>query len=362
SRQQHQTILQLDLAALRQNFLTYQQRVAAGMIVMVKASAYGSGSLPVARSLAHLGADYLAVAYPDEGRTLREGGLMLPIMVLNAEPDSFARCQADQLEPVVHTTTALQRARAYGLRVHLEIDTGMARLGFQPTDLPPLLELLSAEDYSNIIASIFTHLAASEATEHDAFTLQQVDTFTTSYEQIVRVLACRPPRHLLNSNGIARFPEFAYEYVRLGIGLYGIGDATLAAELQPALRLSTFITRVYSRQAGESISYGRRGRLARDSRIAVLPLGYADGLPRLAGEGRFSVYIDGQVAPTIGAVCMDMTMVDVTDLPAYITAGTEVVLFGPEHPIALLAAAAQTIPYEVLTGIGNRVHRIYSEE
>ncbi len=293
---------------------------------------------------------------------LREGGVALPIMVLNAEPESFARCAADKLEPVVHTTAALRRARARGLRVHLELDTGMARLGFRTTALEPLLRELATLDYAACIASVFTHLAAAEDATQDAFTSRQIADFATAYERLTAVLRETPPRHILNSNGISRFPEYAYEYVRLGIGLYGIGDVSRADELRPALRLATFITRVYERPAGETIGYGRRGRLGRPSRIAVLPLGYADGLPRLAGEGRFSVSIDGHLAPIVGSVCMDMTMVDVTDLPTTVRAGTEVVIFGPDHPVEVLAAAALTIPYEILTGIGNRVHRIYSEE
>jgi alanine racemase len=362
SRKQHQTLLRLDLAALRHNFQTYRQSVSAGMIVMVKASAYGGGALPVARALAAAGADYLAVAYPDEGRSLREGGVKLPIMVLNAEPGTFPRCVSDGLEPVVHQVGALRRARAYGLKVHLELDTGMARLGFQTNALDDLLEELEREDYTETIASVFTHLAASEEAAHDEFTRQQLADFDSAYARISTMVHVAPPRHVLNSNGISRFPDRAYEMVRLGIGLYGIGDATRGGELRPALQLLTHITRVYDRPAGDSVGYGRKGRLDRPSRIAVLPLGYADGLPRLAGEGKFSVRIGEHLAPIIGAVCMDMTTVDVTDLPGYVSAGTEVTIFGASHSIELLAEAAQTIPYEILTGIGSRVHRIYSQD
>ena len=362
SRKQHQTLLRLDLTALRHNFQIYRQGISAGMIVMVKASAYGGGALPVARALAAAGADYLAVAYPDEGRLLREGGVRLPILVLNAEPGTFSRCVTDELEPVVHQISALRRAHAYGLKVHLELDTGMARLGFQTTALDSLLAELNREDYTETIASVFTHLAASEDPAHDGFTRQQLADFDAAYAQISTTLDSTPPRHVLNSNGISRFPERAYEMVRLGIGLYGIGDATRKEELRPALQLLTHITRVYDRPAGDSIGYGRKGRLDRPSRIAVLPLGYADGLPRLAGEGGFSVRIGEHLAPIVGAVCMDMTTIDVTDLPDHISAGTEVVIFGPLHSIELLARAAQTIPYEILTGIGSRVHRIYSQD
>lgn len=362
SRKQHQTLLRLDLSALRHNFQTYRQSVSAGMIVMVKASAYGGGALPVARALAAAGANYLAVAYPDEGRSLREGGVKLPIMVLNAEPGTFSRCVSDDLEPVVHQVSALRRARAYGLKVHLELDTGMARLGFQTNGLDDLLAELDREDYTETIASVFTHLAASEDAAHDEFTSQQLADFDSAYARISTMADVAPPRHVLNSNGISRFPDRAYEMVRLGIGLYGIGDATRGGELRPALQLLTHITRVYDRPAGDSVGYGRRGKLGRPSRIAVLPLGYADGLPRLAGEGSFSVRIGEYLAPIIGSVCMDMATIDVTDLPGYISAGTEVTIFGANHSIELLAEAAQTIPYEILTGIGSRVHRIYLQD
>jgi alanine racemase len=361
SRKQHQTLLRLDLTALRHNFQVYKLSIKAKMIVMVKASAYGGGSLPVARALTAAGADRLAVAYPDEGRTLREGGLTLPIMVLNAEAATYARCATDDLEPVVHQAIDLRRAHAAGLRIHLELDTGMARLGFQTNDLDDLITELKSHDYGPIIASIFTHLAAAEDQIHDDFTQNQLATFDTAFAQIAAVLPSPPPRHILNTNGTSRFPSHAYEFVRLGIGLYGIGDTARAEELCPALHLITHITRIYNRPAGSSVGYGRRGKINRPSRIAVLPVGYADGLPRLAGEGRFSVKIGNGTAPTIGSVCMDMTTIDVTDLPDA-RDGDEVILFGPEHPIELLAAAAQTIPYEILTGIGPRVHRVYSEE
>ena len=362
SRQQHRTVLRRDLTALRHNFRTYRERAGTGMIVMVKASAYGSGSLPVARALVAAGADRLAVAYPDEGRALREGGLRLPILVLNAEPAHYARCAADDLEPVVHRTADLERALRAGLRVHLELDTGMGRLGFGAGEREQLLIFLrSLGEKSAFIASIFTHLAAADEPAHDAFTRAQLQRFDDFYAAIADTLGHRPARHVLNSNGITRFADHAYEFVRLGIGLYGIGDAELGDKLRPALRLSTYVTRVYDHPAGTTIGYGRRGELDRDSRIAVLPIGYADGLPRRAGEGRFAVRFAGGLAPIVGSVCMDMTMVDVTGL-AEVRAGSEAVIFGPSHPVGVLAAAAETIPYEVLTGVGERVYRVYLEE
>ncbi len=360
SRKQHRTVLRIDLAALRHNFLLYRKQVDARMIVMVKASAYGGGALPVARTLVDAGADALAVAYPDEGKALREGGVELPIMVLNAAPHTFNRMREDALDPVVHSTEGLRQAAAAGLRVHLEIDSGMGRLGFADRALDDLILTLTTGRYERSVISVFTHLAASESPDHDEFTRQQLRVFDAAYERIKAVLSVAPLRHVLNTNGISRFPEAAFDFVRLGIGLYGVGDAQQTG-LRPVLELTTRITAVYDRAAGTTIGYGRRGKLSRDSRIAVLAIGYADGLPRAVGEGRFSVMINGMLAPIIGAVCMDMTMVDVSGI-AGVTAGGTAIVFGPDHPLESLAEAAQTIPYEILTGIGERVHRVYSQE
>lgn len=361
SRQQHRTLLRIDLAALRHNFNVYRSGTSAKMIVMVKASAYGGGAPPVAHALAEAGADYLAVAYPDEGSHLRQHGLQLPIMVLNAAGHDFDRMLSNRLEPVIHRLEDLRRAREAGLKVHLELDTGMARLGFRPAELKALLTELRSGDYARTIASVFTHLAASEDGAHDDFTRQQINTFDAAYERIAEALGASPSRHLLNSNGISRFPGHAYEYVRLGIGLYGIGDAAKAAALRPVLSFSTRVTAVFELKAGQSIGYGRRGKMAHDGRVAVLSVGYADGLPRLAGEGRFSVRLPGGLAPVIGSVCMDMTMVDVSQLPG-VKVDDEAMLFGADHPIEELAEAAMTIPYEILTGIGPRVQRVYTAE
>ncbi len=361
SRKQHRTLLRIDLAALRHNFNVYRASTSAQMIVMVKASAYGGGAPPVAHALAEAGADYLAVAYPDEGSLLREHGLKLPIMVLNAASHDFERMGKDNLEPVVHRLEDLQRIKDSGLKVHLELDTGMARLGFRPAELEGLLTELRSGTYERIISSVFTHLAASEDGAHDDFTRQQISAFDAAYKRIAEALGTSPPRHLLNSNGISRFPENAYEYVRLGIGLYGIGDAGKASALRPVLTFSTRVTAVFELKAGESIGYGRRGTMTQDGKVAILSVGYADGLPRLAGEGRFSIRIKSGLASIIGSVCMDMTMVEVTHLPE-VKVGDEAILFGAGHPIELLSEAAMTIPYEILTGIGPRVHRVYTAE
>lgn len=359
SRRQHRTVLRVDLGALQANFQEYRRRAMTRMIVMVKASAYGGGALPVARMLAANGADYLAVAYPDEGVALRRGGVSLPIMVLNAPAHSFDRMQTYALEPVVHATDDFKAAVAAGLRVHLEIDTGMGRLGFGTTPRE-LYQLLEHSESGAAVVSVFTHLAASEDSAHDVFTRSQLAAFDRVAEEVGKRMSRPPWRHALNTNGISRFPERQDDFVRLGIGLYGIGDEEPEG-LRPALRLSARVTAVYDRPAGTTVGYGRRGVLDRDSRIAVLAIGYADGLPRLAGEGRYAPLIHSQPAAIVGSVCMDMTMVNVTDIPD-VRVGDEAEIFGRDLPVEQLAEVARTIPYEILTGIGERVHRVYVQE
>ncbi len=359
SRQLHRTTLTVNLTAMRQNLRQYRQQLPpeCRIIVMAKASAYGSGALPVAQLLQDEGVDYLAVAYPTEGRELREGGITLPILVLNAEAHSYPQLLAYNLEPVVHQPEQLRLANSLNLPMHLELDTGMGRLGFVAEDFRKL-NIHSQEEFGQAIISLFTHLAASDDSYHDDFTHEQLLAFERAYVHFQASGGSPVLRHALNTNGISRFPEAAYDMVRLGIGLYGIGDESMKLHLRPVLTLTTTVTSITLRNAGETIGYSRRGKIYERSRIAVLSIGYADGLPRLAGEGRFAVRIKGHLAPTVGAICMDMCMIDVTGIPQ-IQVGDEAVIFGPDHPVEILAEAALTIPYEILTGIGARVHRIY---
>ena len=357
SLKQHRTNLRIDLEAIRHNFSVYRSLTDAKIIVMVKASAYGGGSLPIARAVAGAGADYLAVAYTDEGKELRRGGVTLPIMVLNPEPEEFAELATYTLEPVVGSRKSYELARKHQLGVHVEIDTGMARLGFDTQEVA----LLAALETHPRVLSIFSHLVASEDPEQRAFTNEQYQKLTTAADQLTARLPTRPWLHLLNSNGITHYPEYALDAVRLGIGLYGIGDAALKDQLRPALQLTSRVAAIKEHPKGTTIGYNRRGILNRPSRVATISIGYADGLPRRAGLGRFSVWIKGGLAPTVGSVCMDMTMVDVTDLPD-VRVGEEVEIFGPNHSIAELARAVGTIGYEILTGVGPRVHRIYLRE
>ncbi|MCB9286635.1 MAG: bifunctional UDP-N-acetylmuramoyl-tripeptide:D-alanyl-D-alanine ligase/alanine racemase [Lewinellaceae bacterium] len=369
SRKIHQTELEVGLSALIHNIRVFQQWLRPGtrMMVMVKAAAYGSGSLEVARALEFHKVDYLAVAYADEGIELRSGGITLPIMVLNPEEAVFDGMLRYELEPELYSPELLRRfarfTREAGARpaVHLKLDTGMHRLGFDADNLDEAIGLLS--EYPHLeVRSIFSHLAASEAPEHDAFTREQATRFKSLYERLADALGYRPPRHILNSSGIIRFPEYQMEMVRLGIGTYGIdGTGLVQAQLRTVLTLRARISQIKHLLPGETVSYGRSGLIEKPSRIATVSIGYADGLPRAAGNGRFSLLVRGRRAPIVGNVCMDMCMIDVTQIPQAME-GDEVIVFGEEPTAEELAGAIGTIPYEVFTSVSPRVRRVYVEE
>ena len=356
------------------------------IMAMVKASAYGNGSDEVARLLEYNHADYLAVAYADEGIELRQAGIRLPIMVMNPEEASFDALRRYDLEPEIYSVRLLEnfsnfltnaeknvenavytegsrsnRENAYFSKIHLKLDTGMHRLGFEKADIQQVIDILSKN--KNIkVAAIFTHLAASEAAIHDGFTRLQVERFSEMYDLISKGIGEKPMRHVLNSSGIVRFPEYRFDMVRLGIGLYGVsGSAEIQAQLQVVQTLKATISQIRRVPKTESIGYSRRGLLERDSIIATISIGYADGLLRSAGNGRFSVGIHGQRAPIVGGVCMDMTMIDITDIPNVVE-GDEVEIFGGNISVQELATALNTIPYEVFTGISERVKRVYFQE
>ncbi|MCB0596712.1 MAG: bifunctional UDP-N-acetylmuramoyl-tripeptide:D-alanyl-D-alanine ligase/alanine racemase [Lewinellaceae bacterium] len=369
SRKIHQTELEVGLSALIHNIRVFQQwlRPETKMMVMVKAAAYGSGSLEVARTLEFHQADYLAVAYADEGIELREGGIGLPILVLNPEEAVFDGLLRYRLEPELYSPELLRRfgrfTRQSGASsvVHLKLDTGMHRLGFDADNLDDAIALLN-ENPQLEVRSIFSHLAASEAPEHDGFTLDQAARFEALYERLAAALGYRPLRHLLNSSGIIRFPQYQMDMVRLGIGTYGIDSTGLVqAQLQTVLTLRARISQIKHLLPGDTVSYGRSGAVQRPSRIATVSIGYADGLPRAAGNGRFSLLVRGQRAPIIGNVCMDMCMIDVTHIPLA-AEGDEVVVFGAEPAAEELAQAMGTIPYEVFTSVSPRVRRVYVQE
>lgn len=363
----HKTVLEVNLGALVHNLNVYNQLLRPGtkMLAMVKAAGYGSGGAEIAKLLEFHKVDYLGVAYADEGIELRQAGVRLPILVLNPEASGFDAIFRHRLEPEIYSLAQLDdlirfAGRDKTLSVHVKLDTGMHRLGFEAADLPALLERLGA--YPNLrVQSVFSHLAASDAPSHDDFTRQQAAAFSGMFDKIRADLGYAPIRHIVNTGGIARFPEFHFDMVRLGIGLYGIDSSGLQEQLRIVNTLKATISQIKTVAPGETVGYNRNGPVRRRSRIATISLGYADGFLRLAGNGRYAVSIHNQPAPTIGNVCMDMTMVDVTGIPAA-REGDEVEVFGEKQPVQQLAAALQTIPYEVFTNISERVKRVYWQE
>lgn len=366
SQKVHQTVLEVDLDALAYNLNVFNRflKPETKVIIMVKAAAYGSGSAEVAKLLEYKNVDYLAVAYADEGVELRESGIQLPIFVLNPEEATFDTLLRYRLEPEIYNQSLLQNFAAYTagaseiFPIHLKLDTGMHRLGFSEPDIPSLLHSLQQHPQLQV-RSVFSHLAASEAPEHDDFTKEQVTVFQHLYEQIAQTLEYRPLRHILNSSGIIRFPQYQMDIVRLGIGLYGIDSSNLIqADLKTVLTLKATISQIKHLNPGETVGYGRSGKVNTPMRTATISIGYADGLLRRASQGRYSVLIHGKKAPIFGNVCMDMSMVDVTHIPEA-SEGDEVIVFGEQLPITELAECLGTIPYEVFTGISHRVKRTY---
>ncbi len=368
AKKSHNTVLEVNLNALVHNLRTFRQAInpQTKLMAMVKAAAYGSGSDEVARLLEFQKVDYLAVAYADEGVELRNAGVTLPIMVLNPEQATFDLLQQYKLEPEIYSQQLLNQLLQFfpnqqSLNIHLKIDTGMHRLGFEEKDLPQLLATLLAHPYVKV-ASVFSHLAASDEPGQDAFTQNQITKFNTYYEKIAATIGYRPIKHILNTNGILRFPQHQYDMVRLGIGLYGIGsNKELTQALETVLSLKATISQIKTIAAGETIGYSRKGKAAKEISIATISIGYADGLLRKAGNGRFSVLIHGKPAPTIGNICMDMSMIDISSIPEA-SEGDEVLIFGKDQPVEVLAECFDSLVYEVFTGISERVKRVYYQD
>ena len=367
SQKVHQTTLEINLSALAHNLNIFhsQLKPETKMMIMVKAAAYGSGSVEIARLLEFSQVDYLAVAYADEGVELRRKGIQLPILVLNPELAVFDTLIRYRLEPEIYTIRLLEQfALAISNKnkpfpIHIKLDTGMHRLGFEEQDLSELVQMI--KKYPQLrVASIFSHLAASEASEHDAFTHSQFQRYTKSYDYISSQIGYRPIRHILNSSGITRFPSYQLDMVRLGIGMYGI-DPILGEQLRPVLQLKARISQIKTIAPNETVGYGRMGRIEQKTRIGTVSIGYADGLPRAAGNRRHHLFVrDSQVA-IIGNVCMDMCMVDLNEV-SDAQEGDEVVIFSSIQQLENLSKALQTIPYELLTNIAPRVKRIYIQE
>ena len=365
----HQTVLEIDLNAVTHNLKQYQQllRPETKLMAMVKAFAYGSGSFEVANVLQYHKIDYLAVAYADEGVELRKGGINLPVMVMNVDPTTFDVLVQYNLEPDLYAPELLHAFEAYlkreGLQqfpVHIELETGMNRLGFSESQLPVLLESLRSKLFK--VQSVFSHLAASVDPQQDAYTKQQAERFHGMVSKLQQILGYPFIKHISNTAGISRHPELQMDMVRLGIGMYGIDSGnTHLLQLQEVSTLKSTIAQIKHLEEGETVSYGRKGVVTRKTTIATVRIGYADGYPRSLSTGVGKMWVNGHLAPVIGIVCMDMTMIDITDVPQ-VKVGDEVVIFGKQLPVEQVAHWAQTIPYQMLTGISQRVKRVYFQD
>ena len=368
AQKNHKTVLEIDLNALTHNLNVYSQFLNPDtkMMVMVKAAAYGSGGNEVARLLEFQKVNYLAVAYADEGVQLRKAGIQLPIMVLNSEEATFDSLVRYHLEPEIYSISQLKQLIHYlskdqNIIVHLKLETGMQRLGFEEKDLKELGSLL--KENSNIqVKSIFSHLAASENPVHDNFSKIQFEAFLSLYQNITKSIGYKPLRHMLNSNGIVRFSEYQWEMVRLGIGLYGIDDSGQADNtLDRVHTLKATISQIRTVSANTTVGYGRSGKISQQKKIATISIGYADGFLRKAGNGNYDVLIRGKNAPTVGNICMDMSMVDISNIPEA-REGDEVIIFGKDLPVEKLAICLETIPYEIFTNLSERIKRVYFQD
>jgi Alr-MurF fusion protein len=333
-------------------------------MAMVKAFAYGSGSEEVANLLQFHRVDYLGVAFADEGVELRKNNITLPIMVMNPSEESFGVMLQHHLEPEVYSLRVFHALAGFlkgrPCTIHLKLDTGMHRLGFESDDLAQLEEGLRKQPNLHV-ASIFTHLSGADERSHDAFSAEQTRRFSAMADRLEKQLGYKPLRHVLNSPGILRFPQFQMDMVRLGIGLYGIDPTEEGgAHLRPVVTLKTVISQIKKVKAGDTVGYGRRGKVMADSVTATLAIGYADGYSRKFSNGAGNVLINGKLAPVKGNVCMDMTMVDITGIAAQ--EGDDAILFGPDLPIQQVAQWIETIPYEILTSTSDRVKRVFFAE
>ncbi len=362
----HDTVMEIDLNALAGNLQFYRAKLHPGVkiMAMVKAFSYGSGSFEIANLLQYHKVDYLAVAYTDEGIALRKGGIKMPIMVMSPEPSAFDAIVRYKLEPELYNLEILNSfidfVNEINYPVHLKIDTGMHRLGFEEPDLPELLNILKGTEKIKV-ASIFSHLVGSDEGVHDDFTKHQIERFNNISTIIGNALDYKIIKHISNTSAITRHPDAQLDMVRIGIGLYGF-DAGLKDNkgLQTVGVLKTTITQIKHIKADETVGYGRRGLLSGDGTIATVKIGYADGYNRAFGNGVGRMLIKGVLVPTVGVICMDMCMLDVTGLD--VKTGDEVIVFNNQLTIATLAKQINTIPYEILTNVSQRVKRVYFYE
>jgi alanine racemase len=365
----HDTVLEINLNALLANLQYYKSKLSpeVKVMAMVKAFSYGSGSFEIANLLQYHKVDYLAVAYADEGIELRNAGITLPIMVMSPEPSAFDAMMRFQLEPEIYSPELLQHLLHFlpentrQFPIHIKLDTGMHRLGFDITQLGMLTSLLQQQEKLEVV-SIFTHLVATDNEQHDQFTEHQVAIYEQMYAQITAALGYQPIKHVLNTSGISRWPNFHFDMVRLGIGLYGFDAALPKGEGQQAVAtLKTSISQLRELPPNETVGYNRSGKLPNGGKIATIKIGYADGYSRAFGNGVGKMLVGDQLVPTVGAICMDMCMLDVSGI-AHIAVGDEVIVFNQQLSVSDLANAIHTIPYEILTNVSQRVKRVYYYE
>ncbi|MDE6697675.1 MAG: bifunctional UDP-N-acetylmuramoyl-tripeptide:D-alanyl-D-alanine ligase/alanine racemase [Muribaculaceae bacterium] len=366
----HETVLEVNLDAVVRNYNYFRSKLPAGtgLVAMVKASGYGAGSYEIAKTLQDCGAAYLAVAVLDEGIDLRRRGITMPVMVMNPKVVNYRQMFANRLEPEIFSMPMLldvvKEAQKHGVKeypVHIKLDTGMHRMGFVEEELTEVMRILNSTDAVRI-ASAFSHLATADCLDMDDYTLLQLQRFDRYTNYMLKESPQPFLRHVLNSAGILRFPEYHYDMARLGIGLYGVN--TLPPEVEQPLSvvstLRTVIIAVRDWKKGESIGYARRSILERDSRIATIPIGYADGMNRHFGRGNITVKVNGKDAPTVGNICMDACMIDVTGIDC--KEGDVVEIFGQSASVSRLSDLLDTIPYEILTSVSPRVKRVYYRE
>ena len=357
--------LEINLKGCLENYRYFRSRLDAStrLLVLVKANAYGHGAVEFASLMEEAGADYLAVAYPIEGMELRDAGIKAPVMVLTAGTDSFDEIIDHDLEPGIPNLCALkilcsvlEKRGVTDFPVHIKLDTGMHRLGFMTEEMDELLDFI--KDCRSVrVKSVYSHLAAADEPDCDDYTLGQISLFSQNADRLTSVLGYKPLYHVLNSAGIERFPQFQFDMVRLGIGIYGV-SAIPGVELSPVASFKCKVLQVKTLKPSDgTIGYGRHGKIASGGTvIATIPVGYADGLDRHLSRGKASFSINGHKVPTIGNICMDMTMLDVTGVDVKV--GDTVTIFGEDPTVSELARILDTIPYEILTSVPRRIERI----
>ena len=359
------TRIEIDLNALTHNYTYLKKRLSpkVGMMGVVKAFGYGSEACEVAHHLVTLGIDYLAVAYAPEGVVLRKAGIQVPILVLHPQPDNFDLIVMHCLEPSIYSPRVLKAFLAFAKTasqtdypIHLKFNTGLNRLGFWENDTTWILENLAPVS-SVKVKSIFSHLAASEDPKESGFTLNQISSFKDTAQQMIDGLGYRPFLHQSNTSAIINYPEAQFDMVRTGIGLYGYGNnREIDTALTPVVSLKSVISQIHLIEPQESVGYNRAYVAQTYEKIATIPLGHADGIPRALGNGKGWVIVQGEKAPIVGNVCMDMLMINITHIIC--KEGDEVLVFGPKHSAQELAEAYHSISYELLTAVSQRVKRV----